>query len=237
MKQNRISSRLASKQSKELTKQSIWLIVLSLLIGLIFVGLVLPNAVKLFFEILDKKTVIDQDLGLPPQIPIVSAPPEFTNQPQLVISGYAQLDTQIGIKFNQNELDKIYVDDQGAFSINLSLQQGENFIELYAINEKNLESSRSLFIVTYDSEPPPIKLGHPENEQRFELKENQTITIEGETEPKAKLLINSRLVTADEEGLFNYRYYLNEGENKIQIKATDQAGNSSETELKVYFRY
>lgn len=237
MKKTRISSRLAAKQSKELTKQSIWLIILSIIIGLIFFGLVLPNAVRLFFEILDKNTVIDQDLDLPPQSPVAVAPPEYTNQKHLVVSGYAQMDTQVGMKFNEAEQDAVAVDDQGAFSFEIDLVEGENLLELYAINDKNLESSRSFYVVVFDSQPPAIKLGHPENEQHFELKENQTISIEGETEPHAKLLINTRLVTANDEGLFSYRYYLNEGENKIQIKATDRAGNSNEIELKVYFRY
>lgn len=236
MPKNRVTSRLANKQKKELTKQSIVLLLLSLLIGVIFLVVILPGAIKLFFEIIDKQTVIEQDSGLPPQAPIVASPPEFTNNSSLELSGYSQPSSTIKVMVNNQERDSVEVDEEGSFQVNLKLNQGNNQISLYTIGKNELESNRVTYNVVLDTEEPQIKIGNPEDGQRFETKENQTITIEGETKPKAKIYINNRLVLANTEGLFTYKYYLSDGENKIGIRVVDEAGNEAETELTVHYR-
>lgn len=236
MTKKRVTSRLANKQKKELTKQSVVLLLLSMLIGVIFLVVILPGAIKLFFEVLDKRTVIEQESQLPPQAPIVASPPEHTNNSSLELSGYSEPNSLIKVLLNQREYDSVDVDDEGSFKINIELNQGDNYITLFTLGSNELESQRVTFNVVLDTEVPPIKIGNPEDGQKFETKENQTITIEGETEPKAKVYINNRLVLADSEGLFNYRYYLSDGDNKIEIKAVDEAGNEAETELTVHYR-
>jgi len=236
MPKQRISSRLANKQKKELTKQSIVLFILAILIAIIFFVVVLPSAVRLFFEVLDKQTVIEQDSGLPPQRPIVAAVPEFTNQAELEISGYSQPNSTVKVLLNHQEYTQEEIDEDSTFSISIKLNQGANQIAVFAIDTNEQESQQQNFQVILDTEPPPIKIGFPEDGQRFELKENQTVVIEGESEPKARVFINGRVTIADSEGFFSQRYYLSEGENLLEFKAVDEAGNESETTITVHYR-
>jgi hypothetical protein len=236
MRKKRVTSRLANKQKKDLTKQSIILLILSILIGAIFLVIVLPNAVRLFFEVLDEQTIIDQDSGLPPQPPLIEAPPLHTNTSKLSLSGYAQPSTTVHVLVNSQKETSIDINDDGEFALELALNEGENLLSLFTTNQANVESKTITHNITVDTKPPEIKIGFPEPDQTFELIENQTITIEGETKPRSQVSINNRMVIANSEGLFNYRYHLSEGENKIEIKVRDQAGNESETELTVFFK-
>jgi len=236
MSKQRITSRLANKQTKELTKQSIVLFLLAILIATIFMVVVLPEAVRLFFEILDKQTVIEQDSGLPPQRPIVSAIPEFTNQSQLELSGYSQPNSTVKILLNHQEYDQADVSEEGSFSQTIKLNQGNNLITIFSVAQNGLESQQLNFQVVLDTEPPPIKIGFPEDGQRIELKENQTILIEGETKPKTRIFINGRVTVADSEGFFSQRYHLSEGDNQLEFRAVDEAGNEAETTITVHYR-
>lgn len=236
MPRKRVTSRLANKQKKDLTKQSIVLLVMSVVIGIIFLVVVLPNAVRLFFEVLDEQTVIDQDSGLPPQPPLIQAPPSHTNTSKLTLSGFAQPDTTVHLLINNQKEASAEIDDTGELNIDIALREGENLVSLYATDQANTESQTVTYNITLDTRAPEIKIGRPEEGQTFELLENQTITIEGETKPRAQVYINGRMVVADAEGLFSQRYHLTEGENKIGIKVIDQAGNESETEITAFFR-
>lgn len=236
MPKKRITSRLANKQKKELTKQSIVLILLSLLITIIFLLVVLPSAVRLFFEILDDQTVIEQDAGLPPQPPIVASPPEHTNQESLTLRGFTQAEVTVVMLINHQEVETVQADENGEFELELDLNPGNNLVTLYSVNDREVESAQTNFQINLDTTSPEIKIGAPEEGERFELRENQTIQIQGETKPRARVFIDGRVTMADAEGNFSQRYHLEEGENKIEIRVIDQAGNEAETELTVFFR-
>lgn len=236
MPKQRITSRLANKQKKELTRQSIVLVILSLLIGAVFILVVLPGAVRLFFEILDKQTELGSTEALPLQPPIASPPPEFTNQASLTLQGFADQGSVVHAEINNQVQRKTAVNDQGEFSLEIQLREGENAVGLFATNDQGAESATRIYLVTLDTTPPQIKIGSPDEGARFQTREEQTQVIQGETKPRSRVLINDRLVMADTEGYFSYRYHLSEGENQILIKATDQAGNEAETQLTLYFR-
>jgi bacillopeptidase F len=236
MAKKRISSRLAKKQKQQLTKQSLVLLALSIIIGGIFLIVVLPNAVRLFFEVLDKQTIIEQDSGLPPQTPLIESPPSYTNEAKLKLSGYASANSTVHLLLNSQKETSVEAGEEGMFEVEVALSDGENLISLYSTNEADLESQTVSYQVNLDTKEPEIKIGSPEPDQKFELKDNQTIQVVGETEPRAKVFIDSRMVVADADGLFSQRYHLSEGENKIEIRVIDQAGNEAETELTVFFR-
>lgn len=236
MARKRISSRLAKKQKQELTKQSIVLLILSIVIGAIFIVVVLPNAVRLFFEVLDSQTIIEESSGLPPQTPLIEAPASHTNNPKLELTGYASANSTVHLLLNSQKETSVEVDDEGMFEVEIALNEGENLLSLFATDDNDTESQTVNYQVTLDTSEPEIKIGRPEPDQKFELKENQTIQVEGETKPRARVFIDGRMVIADAEGLFSQRYHLSEGENNIEIRVVDQAGNESETELTVFFR-
>jgi hypothetical protein len=232
----RVTSRLAKKKKKELTKQSIVLILFSVILGSIFIFLILPNAVRFFFDFLDQETNLTPTDNIPPQPPIVAAPPQATTEAKIKLNGYGEVQAQVILKVNNQQQDKATINDEGEFSIEANLKEGENQIQVYSVDDAGNESVVRSFQVIKDTQNPPIKIGNPQDGESFELKENQTITIQGETEPRSKVYINDHLVYANSKGEFDYRLRLNEGKNDIRIRVVDIAGNSSEHKLSVSYR-
>ncbi len=232
----RVTSRLAKKKKKELTKQSIVLILFSIILGSIFIFLILPNAVRFFFDFLDQETSLTPTDTIPPQPPIVAAPPRATAESKVKLEGYGESEAKVILKVNNQQQDKVTISNEGEFTVEAKLKEGDNQIQLYSVDDAGNESVTRSFEIVKDTENPPIKIESPEDGESFELKENQIITIQGETEPRSKVYINDHLIYSNSKGEFDYRLRLNQGKNDIQIRVVDIAGNSSEHELSVSYR-
>jgi len=236
MSKKRVTSRLAKKKKKELTKQSLVLILLSIVVILIFIFIVLPNAVQMLFNLLDKGTNLTPIDNIPPQPPTISAPPEATHSAKLSLTGFGEAESKVYLVVNNQEQDLTMVNDNGQFSVVVELIEGENTIKLYSVDAAGNESINKSYQIIKDTQKPNIKIGYPEDGASYELKEEQVVNIQGETEPRARVYINENLTYSNTQGLFNYRYRLDEGENKIKIRVVDLAGNEAEHELIVKYR-
>lgn len=237
MSKSRVTSRYAQKQKKELTKQSLWLFGLSILIGLLFLIVILPNAIKLFFNILDKKTEITQQVDIPPQPPIVSSPQEYTNQSEITLTGYATSNTKLRLEVNNQTQDSVEVSDAGEFEIAVKLSAGENTVKLFTINSNNVESEPRRLSILLDTQAPEIELLSPADGAVFRLKEEQVLKVEGLTKPRSQVFLNDSLTYSDSNGNFSFRHQLSNGENKLRLKVIDRSGNETEKELTVFYRY
>ncbi len=235
----RITSRLAKKQRKQLVRQSFFFIVGGLALCALFLFFIMPKSINLLFNLIDNGDVIDvKDDFIPPQIPILQQVPEATFTSSLKLSGYAESGSDVIIKNNDKKVDDLLVPDNGKFEYKLKLNKGENFVSIYSIDPAGNESVSSRdYIITYDNEPPKIEIDEPKDGETIELKRNRVTTIRGKTEPKSKVFINQRLVYPNEDGEFYSSYPLKEGDNELLIRVVDQAGNSSELEMTVYFRH
>ncbi|MEN8253431.1 MAG: hypothetical protein ABFQ62_03600 [Patescibacteria group bacterium] len=237
-KTKRVTSRLAKREQKKLVNQSIVFLLLALLLGVIFVIFILPGSVNLLFNFLDSGEISAVDDSLPPQTPIVSTPDEASSDQTIEVSGFAQIENEVTLLLNGSEYAREIVDQDGEFAISVDLEEGKNLIALYASNDKGKESGLSKeYEVIYDAQAPEIEISSPEPGTNFEGKNNQNIEILGQTEPGTKLYVNDRLTFSNSEGEFKSSYRLEEGENKILIKAMDKAGNETESELSVSFRF
>jgi len=236
MSKKRITSRLTKRKKKELTKQSLVLIMISLVAILVFIFVILPNAVQIFFNLLDKGTNLAQLDNIPPQPPTIFAPPEATPSAKLSLSGFGEAKSIVYVIVNNQKQDQTTVNDNGQFSTIIELTEGKNTIKLYSVDDAGNESVNKSYQIIKDTQKPNIKIGYPEDGTNFELKEEQVVNIQGETEPRAKVYINENLTYSNTQGLFSYRYRLDEGENKIKIKVVDLAGNEAEHELIIKYR-
>lgn len=232
------SSRLAKKQQKTLLKQTVWLVIITIVILVGFLGFVLPNIVRFAFNFLDTNSIFVDEDTIPPQTPILTAPVEATNSATLSLSGFTEPKATVKLVLNQEEKDETAADDEGKFEFEVSLSEGDNELAVYSVDKADNESSLSKkYTVTLDQTAPTINIESPENGSTIELSKNQLTTIVGQTEPNAKVYLNDRLVFADRDGYFSAKYNLNEGENVIQVKSIDPAGNTTAQELKITFRY
>jgi len=80
------------------------------------------------------------------------------------------------------------------------------------------------FSIIDDDYPPYLVLHTPENEETLTT---NNVFISGITEPDIKLSIGNYQASIDENGKFSYYYKLDEGIQKIAVKAVDKAGNET----------
>ncbi|MBD3279807.1 MAG: hypothetical protein GF390_03810 [Candidatus Pacebacteria bacterium] len=233
-----VSSRLAKREQKKLTKQTIVMLLTAIAIFILFVFVVMPGVVKLFFNILDSGNAFEPGDDIPPQVPVLQAPVTATYSASLNLTGYGEPRSEVVFVLNGSEVGDVQTDDQGQFDYDLDLDQGQNDLVVYGVDAAGNESAQTRnYQILMDQEPPVIELEQPQDGAEIELKKNQIITIKGKTEPYAKVYINGRLTTAGSDGSFNSRYQLHEGENKLEFKAIDKAGNQTRTTITVKFRY
>lgn len=233
-----VPSRLAKKEQKKLMTQTALTLSLVVVIILVFLFFVLPNIVRVAFNVLDADPIAKSEDILPPQVPILEAPVEATFSSQIKLSGYGEAKSEIILIVNGNEADKKMIAEDGTFSFDVNLTDGENTITTFSKDEAQNESSTSKkFVIILDTTTPTIEIESPQDGERITLRKNQITTIKGKTEPRAKVFIDSRLVLADQEGNFQGSYNLQEGDNKIIIRAIDLAGNQSESALLINFAY
>ncbi|MCL4208253.1 hypothetical protein KJZ63_01290 [Patescibacteria group bacterium] len=233
-----VTSRLAKKEQKKLITQTALMFGLVVFLILAFLFFVLPNIVRIAFNVLDSDPIAKSEDTIPPQVPILAAPVEATYSAQVNLSGYGEAKSEIILVLNGNEADKKTIADDGTFSFDVTLTEGENSLATFSRDAAQNESVLSKkYTVVLDVTTPTIEIESPKDGDRITLRKNQITTIKGKTEPKARVFIDSRLVLADAEGNFQGSYNLQEGDNKIIIKATDAAGNQTEKELTVNFAY
>ncbi|MBD3250552.1 MAG: hypothetical protein GF381_03230 [Candidatus Pacebacteria bacterium] len=235
MAKRRVSSRLAKKESAKLTKQAIMLILLSLGVVALFVFVVVPNVIRLFFSVIDSSSPFEQTDNIPPQPPVISSPVSATSSAKLKIKGYGEPESEVVFVINNDRQKIEEVDQDGQFESLVSLSEGQNTLSLYSIDRADNESIAKRYQILVDTQAPELVVDHPQDGAKFELEKNQVVEIRGLTESGAKVYINGRLSMANDEGVFAQRYRLSEGENKLEIRAVDQAGNQTTQELTVSF--
>lgn len=86
--------------------------------------------------------------------------------------------------------------------------------------------------VALDVEAPLIAITSPEEGAEFEEK---TIVFKGTTEPGAKVAAGRWEADVDDGGNWRIVLVLNEGQNTARFTATDDAGNSSEATVTVFY--
>ncbi len=173
-----------------------------------------------------------EDSSLAP--PVLNIPYESTNSSIINILGYATYGTAVKLYVDEQLQDTVDTKDDGTFIIEgVNLAIGiNNIYGKTSDGEKTSLPSKNIRII-YDNEKPTLEVSEPEDGKT--IQGDRKIKITGKTEPEVKVFINSNQVIVDKEGNFAKDFELNDGENNFEIKAVDQASNSTEISRKVNF--
>jgi len=169
------------------------------------------------------------------QAPILSDMPDATSENKLTIEGSVTTEGgTVDLYINNKKFDSTSLSSGTDFTFDITLEEGENIIRArYTINEVRSEFSDSQ-IISYIKEPPKLEEISPSDGQTFK-RGDQRIEVSGKTDPEALVTINGFRAVVDNAGNFSYFLRLNEGENKIEIVATNKAGLTEKQEIKVNY--
>jgi flagellar hook assembly protein FlgD len=166
----------------------------------------------------------------PPTVQLANLPEGMNvNTPNLQIEGVTEPGAMIWLN---GTAQPQRVDNVGRFTFPLKLTDGNNSIDLQAIDPAGnvARIQRSIVLVT---QPPDITILRPlENEWTNQ----QMVTIEGNTRAGATLTINQQPVRVEQDGSFRYELILNQGDNSLRFVATDAVGNVASLDRVVHLK-
>lgn len=232
---SRMTSRRAKNIENRLLKQIIVVGILTIGIAAAFIFVVIPNVIK-FVSGPGSVNQVTEDTSLPPQTPFIAAPVDATNSAQLTLSGYSQKGNQIVILINGSEVKRADAGEDGSFSAQFDLQNGDNSITAYAVNTNQKESGVSqAYLVKFDNEPPKLDITDPQDNATVIGSKNQRYTIKGTTDQNTRVTLNDSIIFVKSDGTFTSTFQLSPGENTLTFKATDAGGNTTEKKVLVKF--
>jgi len=151
------------------------------------------------------------------------------------LSGSDEAGTTVKLTFNGKDMENV-TDKSGKFTFSANLNDGENTFSAVAIDQAGNQSQKTQdYKITFDNKKPDLTISYPSDGSQFFGSNQRQVTIQGNTESNCQVTINDRIIAVDDTGKFQYTGSLNDGENKFNVKSTDQAGNTTEKNLTFTF--
>jgi hypothetical protein len=171
-----------------------------------------------------------------------TTPPHFISLPEasdtetITIKGSTDTkDVIVDLYVNNKKVDSQKVSTANTFEFtNIKLQEGQNTIKAQSIVGDRESRFTKEHIIIYSKEPPKIDELAPGDGSEFK-RGDQEIRVSGKTDQFNTVTVNDFTAIVDSDGYFSYYLRLNEGENKIIIKAKNQAGKETVKEITVRF--
>lgn len=165
---------------------------------------------------------------------IVDEPFSATNSAQILMSGAVTEFNEVEYFINNVSVkkEKIAANDQFSEEIG-KLKTGSNKIYVVVQNTKAKQKKQSeVFSVLYKKEKPKLEIESPKDGDTTNKNE---LSINGKTDKDVEITVNKSHVVVDLEGNFSKTVRLQEGENKIEVVATDIAGNEEKQTLTIKY--
>lgn len=232
---NRVQ-RLARREEKDTVRRifllsavSVVLIFILLTVGVAALGK-FADFLGLFFK--GQEAGQTEETNIP--APILDTVSDMTNNENFKLTGFSASGEKVEIYKNDEIVGEIPL-ESGKFEHEILLEIGENRIAAKAIGANGRSSDFSPTVVmTLDKTEPKLEVTNPQNDQSFFG--NNRITVEGKTEKDAQVFVNNFLANVGVEGDFDALIALVDGDNEVEVKALDEAGNSNIVKIKVNFR-
>lgn len=164
--------------------------------------------------------------------PTINPLPTATNSATIIVSGTTTTGEIIKLYINGKVTDKTSVKKNSLFTFSsVKLTKGTNEIKAKTVTEDEQESNYSpTIIIQYLDKAPSLEITFPQDGQTVN---SNPITVTGKTDGGAKVTVSDFWAITNDDGTFSYRLNLQQGDNRVKIVATDEAGNKVEKEITI----
>lgn len=230
-------SRLDRKEDEEITKKTVILGGVTVLIFTVVLIFGLPLLIKLSVLLGNTKnnSKDNQEKVLPPLPPRLISTFEATNSASFSISGVAEPKVDVELLKNDVSLGKKIVDEKGGFVFDdITLDKGGNTFTALASTSKegNSELSKTITII-YDDQPPSLNMVNP-SEDKVSV-DSADFDVVGMSDKGVSVTINGKLALVDDEGKFKLKVQLNAGKNNLEIVLRNPAGNEIKKTIEITY--
>ncbi|WP_226673089.1 S8 family serine peptidase [Rossellomorea aquimaris] len=169
--------------------------------------------------------------------PIITSPKDgsFTNKDSVTVEGTSAPTTTVHLFNGEEEVATADTGEDGTFSADVSLHEGENVLTAKAATEQGMTGPSDSVTVILDQVKPELAITSPEDGMKTN---REALTVEGTIaeENLAWVKVNGEKASVN-DGKFSHRILLNEGENVIQVVAKDKAGNKKKQVVTVFAKF
>ena len=231
-------SRLQKQTENDITKKTIFMGMLTVILFLIVIIFGIPLLVKfsVFLGETKIKNTKNEEKVVPPLAPRLSINTEATNSATMVISGYAENGAEVELFKNDVSYGKKTVGEDGKFDFqDVELSDGENSFN--AVSKKNNVNSglSKTYVIVYDNVAPEIQMSNP-SEDNLKV-DSADFDIKGKTEKGSSVTVNGRIALVDDSGNFKLKMQLSTGKNDIEIISKDLAGNEIKKKVTITYDF
>ncbi|MFA6518557.1 MAG: hypothetical protein WCV93_02775 [Candidatus Shapirobacteria bacterium] len=231
-------SRLERKEEDQITRKTIILGVVTLLVFVSVLVFGLPLLVKFSIvlgEVKSRREKIVEEKVIPPPQPRLIVAYEATNSATINVGGVSEPGLEIELLKDDVLYDKTNASETGEFVFEqVSLDKGSNLLTAIATSEKSGSSEPSKpTTVIYDDMPPTLTMTNP-SEATLTV-DYADFDIVGQAEKGANVTVNGRLAMVDDSGNFKLKFQLSPGKNPILILVRDLAGNEAKREIEITY--
>jgi len=164
----------------------------------------------------------------PPIIRLANVPEDLkVGEEELLLEGTTEPGSTLWLN---DQPQPVTVDANGGFSLRHRLREGENRIELTAVDASGNGGS-VVRDVTLVLRPPEIVIDNPPEDLWIN---QRLLSVQGRAAPDARLLVNGKTAPLGDDGSFDVDVLLEEGENIVRVEATDAVGNETSVERRVF---
>jgi hypothetical protein len=169
--------------------------------------------------------------------PVLDQLPEATNSATISISGTATPKDQVIVYLNTTEYKRVSPDSTGAFQLaDIPVDVGTVTVSAKLTDgKKNMSDPSNTITTVVDRTPPKLTVSSPTDTTTVNDGTHK-VEVTGITDPDMNITITGRIVVVRSDGTFDYSMPLNDGANKLEIVATDAAGNSTTVERNVTYQ-
>lgn len=223
-------SRLEKKNEEEITKKTVVLGLLTVVVFVVMVVVGLPLLIKLTVMIGNDKSKNDSSTAvkvLPPMSPRLIMPFEATNSSVTTIRGLVEKNVMVELLKNDVSVGKVESNDAGEFSFdNIQLDAGDNQFTAIAMTDNGGSSEPSKeAVITYDNTLPSLTMLTPNQDSSNVSAADFDIT--GQSDKGVSVTVNGQVAMVDDSGKFKVTIQLNVGKNEVNIVVSDVAGNQT----------
>lgn len=174
-----------------------------------------------------------------PAKPFLQSEVEYTNEDKVKLTGVAGSGQKVQLYKDNNNEKEVVVDNEGKFEFNdigINTSQ-DSTTDFYVVskNDKGEESEQSNTVkITYDKKKPDLTISSPSNDDRIKSF-SRSLQVTGNTESEAKVTVNGKVASVNQEGGYSATIALNDEVNEIKVEAEDKAGNKTVATVAVYF--
>lgn len=227
---------LTKREERSQLKKAFYLAVVSLMIAFFLFSFGI-GVLSGFADILNKifnNEGESTNTNEPAQMPILDSLPNATSSAKLKVSGFAFGADKVIFFVNGEKSGEVEVSaDKFSFE-NLTLIDGVNEISAKSLSPDQVESDFSKRNdVILDRIAPELIIESPTEGQTFSG--TNRISVKGKTEKDAQVYAGGFLANVNPEGNFEVFVPLIEGDNEIEVKTVDVAGNNNSKKIKVRF--